>query len=197
MPKNDIKQIELDPARDAWDQQPGESAKRYGQFLIYRDLGQLRTLRQVAEILTVNPVYLRSVAAAHQWRRRVEEWDLSLDTIYQTELRLKRREAARQDAIVLESLLNKVAGRLKTLKPETMEVPELIRALDVVMKHRRALFGDPAVTVALTTPTGEPLPVQLTDFAAMPAERRRAELLALAEDVKRRAEAAAGGTSDA
>src|SRR5690606_38908008 len=42
-------QFQLDPERDPWDRQPGESADQYEWFLHYRNDGERRTLARVAQ----------------------------------------------------------------------------------------------------------------------------------------------------
>lgn len=196
MPRDDMPRLELDPDRDAWERQPKETLKRFGQFTLYRDLGRTRTLRKVSETLSLNDGYLRQVASAYQWNRRAEQHDLHLDGLHQAQWLEQRRKAAEADATMLHAFLVKVGQRLQMLNPESMEVPDLIRALDVLMRHRRALFGDPQMTIAVTGPAGDPLTVQLADFAGMPAEQRRKAILALTDDVRRRAEAPAGLDDD-
>lgn len=188
--------ITLDAGIDPWERHPDETPRKYGQFLAYRDLGRGRTLARAAETLARNASYLREVAAAYRWVERADAWDRHLDEAHQRDWLDKRRRAAENDAGILNAAVAKIASRLATLQPQELSPGDLIRLLDVVMRHRRVLFGDPQATVAVTGPDGDPLTVQLAEFAALPAEQRRNVAVSLAEMVQRRALAASGADDD-
>ncbi|MFF8026543.1 hypothetical protein ACFZDJ_36695 [Streptomyces sp. NPDC007896] len=73
---------------------------------------------------------------------------------------------------------------------------DFIRLRDVAMRHRRVLFGDPAATIAVTGPGGNPLAVQLAEFAQLPPEQRRVRLSDLAAAVQRRTKALDGADDE-
>lgn len=186
----------LDATLDPWDHQPGETTLRYAQFRTYLDDGRGRTLRKAAETLARHSAYVRTVAAAYRWVERAEAFDRHRDELHEKVWLEQRRKAAERDSQLLDAAVGKVAQRLRTLLPEELDPADLIRMLDVVMRHRRGLFGDPALTVAVTGPAGDPLTVQLAELSAMSADQRRAAITELAAAVQRRSEAAAGGDDD-
>ncbi|MFJ5037958.1 hypothetical protein [Streptomyces parvulus] len=188
--------IKLSPTLDAWEQQPDETPRRHGQFVTYRDLGRTRTLQKAAEGLQLHAVTVRKAAARFRWRERAEAWDRHLDRLYEAGWVEERRKAAEADARILGAAIGKLAQRLGTLEAQKMTVGDFIRLLDVAMRHRRALFGDPGATIAITGPGGNPLAVQLAEFAQMPAEQRRVRLADLAEAVQRRTRALDGADDD-
>ncbi|MEW2568338.1 hypothetical protein [Streptomyces sp. NPDC047070] len=188
--------ITLSTTLDLWEQQPTETPKKHGQFVTYRDLGRTRTLRKAAEGLQLHAVTVRKAAAKYRWRERVEAWDRHLDRLYEAGWVEERRKAAESDAKVLGAVLGKLAQRLGTLRAEDLTVSEFRSLLDVALRHRRALFGDPGATIALTGPGGNPLAVQLAEFAQMPPEQRRARLSDLAAAVQRRTQALDGADDD-
>jgi hypothetical protein len=192
----DLAPLDLDPDLDPWERQPGETVRRHSQFAVYRDLGRVRTLTKVAETLTLNAGYVRQVSAAMRWVERAEAWDRHRDVLAQTQWLEERRKAAENDAKLLGAVIAKIAGRLPSLKPEDLSVGDLVRLLDVTLKHRRALFGDPQMTVALTGPGGDPLTVQLAEFSQMGAEQRRQAIEDMVAAVRRRVDAAAGIDDD-
>lgn len=181
--------LTLDPAFDPWQRQPKETAKRYGQFCTYRDQGRTRTLRVVAEMLALNARYVRMVAADMRWTERVEAFDRHLDQLHQAAWLEERRKAARADAELLSEAVTKLAERVETLNPDELSISDFTRLLDAVMRHRRALFGDPEVTVALTGPGGDPLTVQVAEYVQMGAEQRRRAVEEMAASVLRRVRA--------
>lgn len=188
--------IVLDPDLDAWDRQPTETTRRYAQFRAYLDTGRGRTLRKVAETLTRSAGYVRQVAAAYRWVERAEAFDRHRDVLDEKVWLEKRRQAAERDSQLLNAAVGTIARRLGTLQPDDLEPADLIRMLDVVMRHRRGLFGDPGLTVAVTGPGGDPLAVQVAELAAMTPDQRRDAIATLAAAVARRTQAAAGGDDD-
>jgi len=139
--------IRLDPACSPWDRQPDESLTRHAQFCVYRDMGRSRSLRKVAENLTKNERYVRDIAAAYRWRERVEAYDRHLDQLYEATWVEERRKAAEADARILGAGIGKLAQRLPSMNPAELSPGDMIRLMDVTIRHRRALFGDPASTV--------------------------------------------------
>lgn len=62
-------------ALQPWDRHPGESAKAYEAFVIYRDMGAERTVRKVAESLGKSDTLIVGWSSRHEWVRRVSAWD--------------------------------------------------------------------------------------------------------------------------
>ncbi|MFD9422278.1 MULTISPECIES: hypothetical protein [unclassified Streptomyces] len=187
-----IKPINLAHALDPWERQPKESPKRYTQFCDYRDQGRKRTLARSAESLALAPGYVREVAAAFKWRDRVEAYDRQQDREYDALWVEERRKAAEHDAKILGAAVGKLAQRLGSLDANSLTNGDFIKLMDVAMRHRRALFGDPAATIAITGQGGGPLAVHLTEFAEMPPEQRRVRLAHLTASVDRRLRAVNG-----
>jgi hypothetical protein len=196
MTRQDINPISLDPDLDPWERQPGESPKRYGQFATYRDLGRTRTMAKVAETLTLNPGYVRQVGAAMQWTARAEAYDLHRDRMHEAVWLEERRKAAEADGKLLGAVMGKLVQRLGSLQAEQLSPAEFTRLLDVVLRQRRTLFGDPQMTVAVTGPGGEPLAAQVAEFVAMGAEQQRRAVQDMVDSVQRRLAAADGAVDD-
>lgn len=188
--------ITLSPSLDPWERQQGESARKHGQFATYRDLGRARTLARTAENLTLAYGHVKNVAAEFRWRERVEAYDRHLDQLYEATWLEERRKAAESDAKILGAAIGKLAQRLGTLRAEDLSPGDFIRLMDVAMRHRRVLFGDPTETIAVTGQGGNPLAVQLAEFAQMPAEQRRVRIEELATAVQRRTRALYGADDE-
>ncbi len=58
-----------------WQQQPGESLAAYRSFLLYRDVGEARSLIAVARELGKCPSLIYRRARRCQWRDRAYAWD--------------------------------------------------------------------------------------------------------------------------
>ncbi|MFJ1607027.1 hypothetical protein ACIOHS_27195 [Streptomyces sp. NPDC088253] len=188
--------IPLDPDLDPWERQPNETAKKHGQFVTYRDLGRTRTLAEAAQRLTLAYGHVRNLAVAGRWRERVEAWDRHLDAQYQAMWLEERRKAAETDAKVLGAAVGKLVQRLQTLRAEELSAGDFIRLMDVAMRHRRVLFGDPTETIALTSDGKNPLAERFAEFAQMPPEQRRARLADLAASVNQRIRAVDGSDDE-
>lgn len=188
--------ITLDSTIPAWEQQPGETAKRYGQFVTYRDLGRARTLPKAAELLQRHSVTVRKTSAEFRWLERAEAYDRHLDKMYEAMWLEERRKAAEADAKILGAAIGKVAQRLPSLNAQEMSASDVIRLMDVAMRHRRVLFGDPTDTVVVTDQPMSPLAGRLAEFADLPADQRHARLAEMAAAVTRRVQAVEGGDDD-
>ncbi|MEU7093009.1 hypothetical protein [Kitasatospora aureofaciens] len=140
---------------------------------------------------------MRNVAAEFRWRERVEAYDRHLDRLYEATWLEERRRAAEADAKILGAAIGKLAQRLGTLRADDLSPGDFIRLMDVAMRHRRVLFGDPTETIAITGQGGNPLAAQIAEFARMPEDQRRAELADLAAAVNRRLRAVDGSDDDA
>ncbi|MFI9418068.1 hypothetical protein [Streptomyces werraensis] len=190
--------ITLDPSLDPWERQPGETAKRHGQFLTFRDQGIARSLSATADVLNWTHRTAQVTATRFRWQERVAAWDTHLSRQYAAEMEEERRRAAREDVKVLRimtGMIGQALPRVQTLAPD-MTLAEFTRFVDTTMKWRRTLLGDPTATIAVTGPGGDPLSVQIEEFAALPPEQRRVRLAELAATVARRAQATDGSDDE-
>lgn len=188
--------ITLDPDLDPWERHPNETPHKHGQFVTYRDIGRTRTLTEAAQRLTLAYGHVRNLAAQYRWRERVEAYDRHLDRQYEAMWLEERRKAAETDAKILGAAIGKLAQRLGTLRADELSAGDFIRLMDVAMRHRRVLFGDPTETIAVTGDGSNPLAQQFAEFAQMPPEQRRARLADLAASVNQRIKAVDGGDDE-
>ncbi|MFI9026317.1 hypothetical protein [Streptomyces sp. NPDC053560] len=139
---------------------------------------------------------MRKASAEFRWLERAEAYDRHLDKLYEATWLEERRKAAEADARILGAAIGKIAQRLPQLNAQEMTVGDLIRLMDVAMRHRRALFGDPTDTVVVTDQSTSPLAGRLAEFADLPADQRRARLAEMAAAVTRRVQAVEGRDDD-
>lgn len=186
--------LSLAPDRDPWDRQPDETARRYSQFRAYLDLGRTRTLAESSRTLALSAAYVRNLAAAHRWRDRAAAYDRHGDLLADAAWLEERRQAARDDARTLAKAAAIVEAALDAIDPTDIRVPDLIRLLDVVMRHRRALLGNAtqATTVVVTSQAA----VDRDEFSRLPPEQQRVRIADLAASVLRRTRALAGEDDD-
>jgi hypothetical protein len=87
-----------DPSRVPWDRQPDETDKAWAAFVIYRDLGSIRTVaRTTKELGKRNPQHVEDWSRKYGWRFRVEEYDRDQDRKAREEAeRIRLAEVERQ-----------------------------------------------------------------------------------------------------
>ena len=66
-------------AENPWEQQPGESAKAFEAFAIYRDMGVERSVRKVAQQLNKSLTLIGRWSSNHNWPERARAYDRDLD----------------------------------------------------------------------------------------------------------------------
>jgi uncharacterized ParB-like nuclease family protein len=149
--------------RDLWDRQPGESAKRWGQFAVFRDLGRTRTLKRAAERLNLTHRTAQQYAYAFRWVSRCEAFDRHMDEQW----------VAAISAVFHEKAMEAVTA----LMGQNLNATEAARLADTWSKLIRFALGEPDQNVALTGRAGQP-PVRFShvpgDDAALRAELEEA-----------------------
>ncbi|MGO4427557.1 hypothetical protein AB4Z54_54840, partial [Streptomyces sp. MCAF7] len=93
---------------------------------------------------------------------------------------------------ILGAAIGKLAQRLGSLRADELSAGDFIRLMDIAMRHRRVLFGDPTETIAVTGEGTGALAQHFADFAQMSPEQRRARLGELAASVNQRIKAVDG-----
>ncbi|MGW0612008.1 hypothetical protein [Streptomyces sp. NPDC002788] len=184
--------LTLAPDVDPWERQPGETPRRHAQFLAYRDLGRARTLQEASERLALHASHVRAVAAAFRWRDRAAAWDQHRDQLDAALWLEERRAAAREDARILSGLTEAIAEAIEHLDPTAITPSVLARLVDVVMRQRRALFGDVTAALTATCPAVDRHAAEAEEFAALTPEQRRERLRAAVEAGARRLRAIEG-----
>lgn len=175
--------IDLADDRALWDQQPDESTRLYGWFVMYRDIGRARTLAKVADILTKSPEYIRQLSRRYQWTARAGGWDGYQDELWSLEVEQARRDMAREHVQIANDMLDKVKDRIGTLRLDEMEASDIARWVDIAVKVKRTAYGQPEATVAVSGPDGGPV---VLDMTKMNVQQRRERLAELRAELDRR-----------
>lgn len=173
MPRDEAsrKRLDLDPARDPWDIQPGESRPMYDRFCTYRDAGLKRSVRSLAEQTGKSVAYLHQVAYRHHWISRAQAFDAE-----QRRLRGLRMEAERDRMVddhlrIAKAMLAKAAAGLMQLDHTKLTATEIVRLVETLSKLERAALGEPERTVAVQGGQLGAPPIQVTAVPATEAER--------------------------
>ena len=171
---------ETSPA--AWEQQAGESARAFGAFCVYRELGPRRSLRAAAE-----KFYGRSAASlerqvdkwssAFRWVERANAWDQHLDGHVRRAQEEARGEMAERHLREARLLQAKAVERLRSLRPEELEPAELLCYLIEAVKLERLTLGEPETVQRqeLTGRGGAPLHFSLEAVVTAARELEQAE----------------------
>jgi hypothetical protein len=156
------KKIELDPRIDAWQQQPGETPRNYGLFLMYRDLGRIRSVPQIAEMSPLSFPSVARISRYNLWQERAGLWDAENERLNAIRLLAAREEMAKRHARAATTMMEKALERLRTLDVDSISPHALILMLDTAARIERAALGlenmkggaaQTTVTVAATTKT--------------------------------------------
>lgn len=151
------KALELDPGIDAWERQPGETPRNHGLFLMYRDMGRIRTVAQLAALTPITYSAVARVSRFNKWAARVGLWDAEQDRVANIRLQDAREEMARTHSKAARALMEKALSRLKTLDIDSISPHALVLMLDTAARIERAALGletlNKGATAANTTVT--------------------------------------------
>lgn len=128
-----------------WEQQPGESAKAFKAFSLYRDMGIERSVRKVAQRLNKSLTLIGRWSSAHNWPERVRAYDRDLDRqAHAQAVREVRRMTNRHIRIAMQ-LQAKALEALEqldvaTLSPK-MQLAFLAKATEIERMNRLSAAG--------------------------------------------------------
>ncbi len=132
-----------------WERQRGESEKAFAAFVIYRDLGEKRTITEVARKLTRSRQWINEWKDKWRWKERAAEYDQEMQRVARKAARETMAEEyetmiKRQIAISLQ-LQSKAMKALQTLKPEKLtpkEIREWLKMSTELERMNRALVEE-------------------------------------------------------
>src|SRR5689334_15387874 len=106
-----IKSIHLAPDREPWERQPAESARMFSRFVVFRDLGDGRTLNAALEILnatsrkTITKGSLHQISCQFRWTERTGSFDAFQAAAERDRLMMLRRDMCERHRKVASGLL--------------------------------------------------------------------------------------------
>lgn len=201
IPDPDQPGTETGPERGPWERRPDESAKAFGAFVQYRDLGFMRTLKAAAVLLygtgECTPAQLSQFKAwstKNDWVARAEAWDDYLDAVNRAQQAADVVEMNRVQATTGRNVLTLVNRQLRewsealdadgNAKSLGLSPSELARLLEVSVKVERLARGE------ATTVTAAQAAVADEDHDA--AVQRANAMIDEVEAMRQRREAAGG-----
>ena len=134
---------------EPWERQEGETSKQFEAFVIYRDMGEDRSLSKVAQQLSKSKQLLTRWSSANNWVERCTEWDREQDRILRLE-QIKDIKKMRKRHADTGTLMVAVAQKAlqKMIDPETKQLKddvtanEIARLVEVGSKLERLSRGD-------------------------------------------------------
>lgn len=97
-----------------WDPQPGESARAYAAFEIYRDMGAGRSITKVAQFQNRGIAQLGEWSRQRSWVYRAACWDAEQRRLAAEDRTTKRKEAVDREGRVASLI---IAQALKHIRP--------------------------------------------------------------------------------
>jgi hypothetical protein len=136
------------PSAAPWEQQAGESARAFGAFAAYRDLGSRRSLRAAAERFygqasAARERQLDKWSRTFRWVERANAWDQHLDAEARRVQEEARREMVERHVKEARALQAKAVERLRSLRPEELGPADLLRYFVEAAKLERLALGEP------------------------------------------------------
>lgn len=132
----------------------GETTKQFEAFVVYRDLGITRSLREVVKKLDKSLALIGRWSSANNWVERVKKYDDDMDRAAILENEKKRRDMVKRHANQAMMFQSKILERLNSLNPDELSPSDLIRWFTEAVKIERLSRGE-STDIAEVTHSGE------------------------------------------
>lgn len=117
-----------------WERMKGESAKAYAAFSVYRDLGPMRRIPEVARQLAKHDSLLRRWSAKWRWQERCFAYDLHTDREHRRQIEEARLKMPEREAMIANKALSVAAQRLLSMDVEKLSPMALARLFEVAVR---------------------------------------------------------------
>ena len=134
-----------EPEIAPWEQQPGESAKAFEAFAIYRDMGVERSVRKVTQRLNKSLTLIGKWSSAYNWPERARAYDRDLDRQAHAQAVRDVRSMTNRHIRIAMQLQAKALQALEqldvtTLSPK-MQLAFLAKATEIERMNRLSAAG--------------------------------------------------------
>jgi hypothetical protein len=130
-----------------WERQPGETAKSYGAFCVFRDLGPRRSLSECCLRFygegRANLAQISTWSAKFRWVERCRAWDDHLDALARQEQEQQRKEMVERHASTAKAAVEKAAEAVAKIVPADLKPTDIIKWLVEAAKLERLSRGEP------------------------------------------------------
>ena len=134
-----------EPEIAPWEQEPGESAKAFEAFAIYRDIGVERSVRKVTQRLNKSLTLIGKWSSAYNWPERARAYDRDLDRQAHAQAVREVRSMTNRHIRIAMQLQAKALEALEqldvtTLSPK-MQLAFLAKATEIERMNRLSAAG--------------------------------------------------------
>jgi len=134
--------VEPDKKPLPWEIQPGESAKSFQAFIIYRDLGAKRSYVKTAELVGKKVSTVTLWGRTHLWVSRVEAWVSEQDRITREELSKGVTSMRKRHVDLAIAMLVKAAQALQRIPADELKPRDIATMVDIASKLERLSRGE-------------------------------------------------------
>lgn len=125
-----------------WERQNGETPKQFEAFVVYRDMGEERSLAKVGNALGKSKALMERWSSANNWVERAGAWDNEQDRILRQQQLKDIKKMRERHAKIAEAGLIKAAQALKNMNPEDFKPGDIPKFLEACSKLERISRGD-------------------------------------------------------
>lgn len=128
---------------DPWERQPGETARAFHAFTLYRDMRPHdRSLRLLGEREdTADPRQIQRWSSDHQWVGRCTAWDDELDRIKRAATQDEVEAMTKRHIRIALDMQDRLAARLEELDASELTPGHLARWVEVAIRLEREARG--------------------------------------------------------
>ena len=134
-----------EPDNAPWEQQPGESAKAFEAFAIYRDMGVERYVRKVTQRLNKSLTLIGKWSSRYNWPERARAYDRDLDRQAHAQAVREVRSMTNRHIRIAMQLQAKALEALEQLSVATlspkMQLAFLAKATEIERMNRLSAAG--------------------------------------------------------
>ena len=128
-----------------WEKQPGESAKAFEAFAIYRDMGVERSVRKVTQRLNKSLTLIGKWSSRYNWPERARAYDRDLDRQAHAQAVREVRSMTNRHIRIAMQLQAKALEALEQLNVATlspkMQLAFLAKATEIERMNRLSAAG--------------------------------------------------------
>lgn len=128
--------------RMSYERQDEETKKAFEAFTIYRDLGPERSIRKVSERLRKSEALLYRWSAQYEWVDRAKDYDAEMDRLALLQEVKDRKAMNKRQAGQAKILQGKALEALKNIKPEELDIKDIIKMFVEGAKVERLARGE-------------------------------------------------------
>lgn len=125
-----------------WERQDNETPKQFEAFVVYRDMGEERSLIKVSKRLNKSVPLLGRWSSSNNWVERCAAWDNEQDRILRQEQIKDIRKMRERHAKLAEAGLVKAAQALAKMNPEDFKPADIPKFFEACSKLERISRGD-------------------------------------------------------